>query len=114
MANIVSLIMQYLTPDTIGRIATALGVYRNTAKTAVGASVPALLAAFTGAATQSGGAQRLAEAANQQAGTLDSLANMIGHQDGFADRGSRLLSSLLGGGQQNALTGAITSFTGIG
>jgi hypothetical protein len=114
MANIVSIIMQYLTPDMIGRIAAALGLDRNTAQTSIGASIPALLAAFSGAAAQPGGAQRLADAANQQTGTLDSLTSMIGGQNEFADRGSRMLSSLLGGGQQNALTSAITSFTGIG
>jgi hypothetical protein len=114
MANSVSIIMQYLTPDVIGRIAVTLGLDRNTARTSIGASVPALLAAFSGAAAQPGGAQRLADAANQQTGTLDSLTSMIGGQNEFADRGSRMLSSLLGGGQQNALTSAVASFTGIG
>jgi hypothetical protein len=114
MANIVSLIMQYLTPDMIGRIANALGLDRNTAQTSISASIPALLAAFSGAAMQPGGAQRLADAANQQAGTLDSLANMTSRQDGFADKGSHMLASLLGGGQQNMLTSAISNFAGIG
>jgi hypothetical protein len=114
MANIVSLIMQYLTPDMIGRIASVLGLDRNTAQTSIGASVPALLAALGNVATQRGGAQKLADAANQQAGTVDNLASMIGGQNGFAEKGSRMLSSLLGSGQQNALTSAITSFTGIG
>jgi hypothetical protein len=43
--NLVSLVMQFLTPDMIGRIATALGLDRNVAQTAIGALVPALLAA---------------------------------------------------------------------
>ncbi|MGA7207325.1 MAG: hypothetical protein WBX78_00235 [Pseudolabrys sp.] len=42
--NLVSLIMKFLTPDMIGRIASTLGLDRNDASTAVSAGVPALLA----------------------------------------------------------------------
>jgi hypothetical protein len=45
--NLVSLIMQFLTPDTIERIATALGLDRKIAQTAIGAVVPALLVGFS-------------------------------------------------------------------
>jgi hypothetical protein len=114
MANIVSLIMQYLTPDMIGRIASALGLDRSTAQTSIGASVPALLAALAGTATHAGGAQRLADAANQGAGALDNITAMIGGHDGYADRGAQMLSSLLGGGQQTMLTSAISKFAGVG
>jgi hypothetical protein len=51
--------MQFLTPDMIGRIAAALGLDRNMVQSAIGAAVPALLAAFTGAAAKPGGAQNL-------------------------------------------------------
>jgi Bacterial protein of unknown function (DUF937) len=114
MANIVSLIMQYLTPDMIGRIASALGLDRTTTQTSIGASVPALLAALGSAATQPGGAQRLADAASQQTGALDNIASMIGGHSGYADSGAQMLSSLLGGGQQNMLTSAISKFAGVG
>jgi hypothetical protein len=40
--NLVSLVMKFLTPDMIGRIASALGLDRNDTSTAVGAGVPAL------------------------------------------------------------------------
>ena len=53
--NLVTLIMQFLTPDMIGRIANTLGVGRSDTATAVDAAVPALLAALTGVATQPGG-----------------------------------------------------------
>ena len=43
--NLVSLITQFLTPDMIARIASALGVDRNNTQTAIGAAVPGLLAA---------------------------------------------------------------------
>ena len=50
-SNLVSLVMQYLTPDMIGRIATALGFDRNKAQSAISSAVPALLAAFNSVAT---------------------------------------------------------------
>jgi Bacterial protein of unknown function (DUF937) len=114
-SNLVSLITQFLTPDMIGRIATALGLDRNKVQTAIGALIPGLLAAFSNVATQPGGAEKLADAANQQAGTLANFANMIGGggQAAFLEKGSQLLSSLIGSQDKNALLGAITKFAGI-
>jgi hypothetical protein len=48
--NLVSVIMKFLTPDMISRMASALGLDRNDASSAVEAGVPALLAAFAGVA----------------------------------------------------------------
>jgi hypothetical protein len=76
--NLVSLITQFLTPDMIARIASALGVDRNNTQTAIGAAVPGLLAGLTSVAAQPGGAQKLVEAVRQQTGALGSFANMIG------------------------------------
>jgi Bacterial protein of unknown function (DUF937) len=56
--NLVSLVMQSLTPDMVGRIATALGFDRNKIESAISSAVPELLAAFNGVATQPGGAQK--------------------------------------------------------
>ena len=55
--NLVSLVMQFLTPDMIGRIATALGVDRNLLQAAINAGVPGILGGLTGVAAQPGGAQ---------------------------------------------------------
>ena len=74
--NLISLIMDYLTPEIIGRIASALGLDRNNASAAIGASVPALLAGICGAATQPGGAQKLLDSARQQTGALDKFSSM--------------------------------------
>jgi hypothetical protein len=114
-ANLVSLIMQFLTPDMIGRIATALGLDRNAVQSAVGAAVPGLLASFGGAAAQPGSAQKLADAAGQHAGALGNFASMLGGggQTAFIEKGSQLLSSLLGGKDQNALAGAVGKFAGL-
>jgi hypothetical protein len=114
--NVVSLVMQFLTPDMVGRIATALGFDRNKAQSAISGAVPALLAAFNGVATQPGGAQKLADAARQQTSSLGNFASVLaaGGQSSLLDKGSQLLSSLVGGQDQNALIGAIAKFTGLG
>ena len=114
--NLIALIMQYLTPDIMGRIAPAIGLDRSSSQTAVNASVPALLAALSNAAMQPGGAQKLADAARQHVGTLDNLAGLIGGggQSALADKGSQILSSLLGAQSQGALAGAVAKFAGFG
>src|SRR5207342_1094904 len=53
--NLVSLVIQFLTPEMIGRIASALGLDRNNTQTAIGAVVPTLLAGFSNVAVQPGG-----------------------------------------------------------
>src|SRR5579871_4066730 len=114
--NLVSYVMQFLTPDIVSRIATALGLNRNDAQSGVGAAVPALLAAFGGLADKSGGAQSLVNTIKQQSGVLDNFASMIGgnNQSSFIERGSSLLTSLLGSHDQAALTGAVSRFAGLG
>jgi Bacterial protein of unknown function (DUF937) len=91
--NLVSLVMQCLTPDMIGRIATALGLNRNNVQPAIGAAVPALLAGFSG----------------KFAGMLGA-----GGQTSLAERGSQMLASLLGGQEQTALAGAVGKLAGLG
>ena len=114
--NLVSLVMQFLTPDMIGRIATALGVDRNLLQAAINAAVPGILGGLTGVAAQPGGAQRLADAAGQQTNSLGNISNVLGagNQTSFTEKGTQLLSSLLGGRDQNALAEAVAKFSGLG
>src|SRR5262245_8409523 len=114
--NLVSLVMQFLTPDMIGKIATALGIGRGDAQTAIGAAIPALLAGLTGVATRPDEAQSLVGAIKQQSGVLDNFANVIGGagRSSLIDKGTGLLSSLLGSEDQAALSGAVAKFSGIG
>jgi hypothetical protein len=115
MPNLVSLVMQFLTPDLIGRIAAALGLDRNMVQSAITAVVPALLAGLTSAAAKPGGAQNVVDAIKQQSGVLDSFAKTLGSggQSSLIDTGSRLLTSLLGGQDQSALAGAVAKFSGV-
>ncbi len=114
--NLVSLVMQFLTPDMIGRIAAALGLDRNSTQTAVGAGIPGLLAGLIGVASQPGGGQRLVDSAKQSTGTLGNFASILGTggQTSFVEKGSQMLASLLGGQDQSALVGAIAKFAGLG
>ena len=114
--NLVSLIMQFLTPDMIGRIASALGLDRTNAQTAIGAAVPGLLAGLSGVAAQPGGAQKLVDAVRQQTSALGSFAKMVGAsgQSSLIEKGSQMLSSLLGGRDQTALAGAVGKYAGLG
>ena len=113
--NLVSLIMKFLTPDMIGRIASALGLDRNVTSSAIEAGIPALLAAFAGVAEKPGGPQKLADAAKQEVGTLDKFAGMLGAtgQTSIVERGSQMLGSLLGGDQAELAT-AVGKYTGVG
>src|SRR5215831_13654098 len=113
--NLVSLVMQFLTPDMIGRIATALGIDRNIAQAAIGAVVPALLAGFSKTATQPSGAQMLVDSARQQTGTLGNFVNMLFtvNDTSTTEKGSQMLSVLLGGPSQNALAQAVAKFAGL-
>jgi hypothetical protein len=114
--NLISSMMQFLTPDMIGRIAGALGLNRSDAQSGVSAAVPALLAAFSGLADKPGGAQNLVNTIRQQSGVLDNFASMIGgnNQSSFIDRGSSLLTSLIGSNDKSTLASAIAMSTGLG
>jgi hypothetical protein len=114
--NLVSLVMQFLTPDMIGRVAAALGLDRGNVQTAIDAAVPALLAGVGGASSKPTGAQHLIDAIKQQSGVLDGFASTIGsgNQSSLIDKGTQLLASSLGSQDQSALAGAVARFSGLG
>jgi hypothetical protein len=76
--------------EAINRISTLLGVNKEEARTAVGASVPTMLAAFTGAASTPDGAQRLYSAVNDL--DNDTLGNynrsLTGDASAFTRKGT--------------------------
>jgi hypothetical protein len=114
--NLVSSIMQFLTPDMIAKIARMLGIDPDVAQKVVGAAVPAILASFAGLAARPAGAQQLSDTLQQQRpDMLSQLSNAIGGPDqkAMADTGSSLLSGLLGSGGLNTLVSAISSFSGV-
>lgn len=115
--NLVSVIAQFLNPDLIARLASALGIDGTKTLAAAGAAVPGLLSGLLGTAAQPGGPERLTEAINREASQLDGLSGMLGESgqtSTLVDTGSRLVTQLLGDKQQSALTDAIGKFSGLG
>ena len=113
--NLVSLVMDALTPDVIAKIASALRLDRSAAHKAISAAVPALLAAIAGAAARPGGASRLLDAVSaQDPGVLTNFKSLDGSgYKGLAEQGSGLLASLLGTSTQSELTKAAGKFAGL-
>ncbi len=115
--NLVSLALQYLSPDLIAKIASALGLDKGLVGKAVTAAIPGLLASLANAASSQDGARKLASAVGQQSpNILDTLASTIGGagQQTLVNNGLSTLNSLVGGSAVPALAGAVGKFAGIG
>jgi hypothetical protein len=113
--NIVSTISRFLTPELIGKMASATGLDRSLAHKATAAAVPAILSGLADVASRPGGARQLASAvAEQPTDLLSSIANSLSGAQQMADKGGGLLSSLLGGGMSGVLASALGKFLGIG
>jgi hypothetical protein len=114
--NLVSSVMQFLTPDMVAKIARTLGIDPDVAQKVASAAVPAILASFGGLVAKPAGAQQLSETLEQQRpDMLSQVASAIGGPDqkAIADTGSGLLSTLLGGSGLNGLVSAMSTFAGI-
>jgi hypothetical protein len=114
-ANLVSVVMEFLTPDMIAKIASALGIDRSLAQKAIGGSVPALLASFANVASTPSGARQLSNAVEQQPGPLEILKSVLegGQQKAIVGAGSNTLAGLFGGGALDALASTVGSFAGL-
>ena len=96
-------------------MASVSGLDRSTTQSAAGALVPAILNGFADLAAKPGGARQIADAiAEQPAGMLSNLAQTLGGASLPAEKGTGLLSSLLGGGVLNTLVSTLSRFVGIG
>jgi hypothetical protein len=114
--SLLSSIMQFVTPDLIAKIASALGLDRSVTQKAIAAGIPAILASLASLASKPGGPQQLASAlALQKSGGVNDVINALGGagQAARSEEGADMLSGLLGGGGLNALTSAIGSYTGM-
>jgi hypothetical protein len=114
--DLVGMVMRYLTPDRIGRIAAAFNLDSKSAQSVAEVSVPSLLAGVASLAVQPGGAQKVVDAVRQHSGTLDSRANAVGgsaNQAVLADKGTQWFSSMFGDQNHSALTGAVAKFCGL-
>jgi hypothetical protein len=115
-ANLVSSVMQFLTPDVVAKIAQTLGIAPDVAQKLVSAGVPAILADFAGLAKDPTGATQLSGTLSQQnPGMLSQIIDALGGPDqmAIANIGSGLLSALLGGSNLNALASAVSDVSGV-
>lgn len=115
--NIVSLINQFVTPEMLDRVASALGLDRAVLQKAVGAGVPGILAALTSVVGRPGGATKIENAIDQQEpGLVTNVVNALGtgRQGGAVEEGLSSLSSVLGGSITSTLTSAINRYAGVG
>jgi hypothetical protein len=113
--NLVSVVMQYLTPDMIARISSSLGLDRSVAQKAIGGAVPALLSLLTDVgSTPNGARQLISTLAQQQPGSLE-LKGFIGGsgQNTLAEAGSSMLSGLLGSRALDTMAQSIGKFAGL-
>jgi hypothetical protein len=114
--SLVSVVMQFLTPDMITKIASALGLDRSLAQKAIGGAVPALLASLADVASTPNGARQFTNVVQQQQqGSLDALKNLIGGsgQNNLAETGSSMLSGLFGDGTLDTMAQSIGKFAGL-
>ena len=116
-SNLISEVSQFLSPEIVARIASALGLDKTSTEKAVVAAVPALLASLISLVSKPAGAAKLNDAvAKQEPGVLSSLASVIGQpgQKALMDNGASALSSLLGGNAVSGLDAALAKYAGLG
>ncbi len=115
--NLVSTIMQSLSSEAIGKIASALGLDTAAAQKGISAGIPGILAGLANAASTSDGAQRLqnAVARVEDRPGHDILGGLLsGNTQTLAESGLNIISSLLGGNSLSTLTSVIAQFAGLG
>jgi hypothetical protein len=114
--DLVSEIVEVLSPNITSRIASALGLNQTSTQKAVVAAVPALLASLISYVSKPQGATKLNEVVKkQEPGVLSSLASVIGEpgQKALIDQGASVLTSLLGGKTVSALADAVGEYAGV-
>ena len=106
--NLVDLIKSQITPDMLGKLAGQIGASESQAKSMVGASIPTLLSALAGSASQAGGVQKMLSALSG----LGSMSDML--SGASLEKGSGLLGSLLGGSTLSGIVSLLSKFSGLG
>jgi hypothetical protein len=116
-ANLIGLLEQLIgSSDVLSRLGSLIGLSPDKTKTAIGAAVPALLAALVSLVQKPEGRDQLAATVrNQDPGVLDDLSGMLsgGRETSLVDSGSSALTSLFGQSKVGALAGALGKFAGM-
>jgi hypothetical protein len=111
--NLVETILKGLSGGQAAELGSQVGLSPGETQDAIGAAVPALLAALAGKASTTEGAQKLANSLGKL--DPDTISNPFGALGnlGAASKGQDFLGSLLGGGMLQGLTSSIARFTGL-
>lgn len=115
--NIVTDIIEMIAPAALDRIAAALGLNGDATKKALGAAVPALLAALGTKAASPVGARALFDAVSDaDPDVFGKLTSALADakSEKFVQGGMGTLSSLLGENSLKGLTGAVAKQAGLG
>ncbi len=114
--NLVLAIMQSLSPDVIGKIASSLGMDQTAAQKGISAAIPGILAGLAKAASNPAGAQRLGSVVSQiqDMPSQDMVKNLLeADHSKLAESGWSMISSLMGGNTLQTLSSAIAQFAGF-
>jgi hypothetical protein len=113
-ANLASVVMQFLTPEVIEKIASFLGLDRTATQKAAGGAVPALLAGLSDLVATPTGTSQLSRLLSQQPG--DSPTDLLRNAgpQGLAETGANMLSGLFGGRTMDTMAQVVGKFAGIG
>lgn len=116
--NLLEMVKGYMGDETINRIASTLGIDAGTAKSAIGAAAPTLLAGVAQTANSGeDGARRVANAVdNADESVLGNYGQMLsgGDAQSVAQSGTSMLSNLFGRNTSGGIIEAISRYTGLG
>jgi len=115
--NLIDTIKNQLFSDGhLNQLSSLIGADAGATKSAVGAAMPAVVAALSNVASKGNGAQKVVSALNRlDTGSLGNVAHMLsGQAESVQEQGSSLLSSLLGGSTVSGIANAVSKFSGIG
>jgi hypothetical protein len=116
-ANLIGVLEQLLgSNEVLSRLGSLIGLSPDRTKTAIGAAVPAILAALVGLVQKPEGRDQLATTLRtQDTGVLDNLSGMLsaGREKSLIDAGGNTLTSLFGQSKVGGLAGAIGKFAGL-
>ena len=114
--NLVKLITDQFSGDTMDKMSGLLGADRNTVSTAVSAAVPSILAGLLGLASDDDGARKLSNTLNSvDTNTNGDFMRSLGSDTGpIVQKGGNLLGSIFGSNTRAGLVDSISRFSGLG
>jgi hypothetical protein len=113
--NLIRLLEEQLSGDTIDKISSKIGADAETTSRAVSAAVPTLLAGLKNLASDADGVRRLTSALGGiDTSAYGNLAQAVGSDSGgLVSKGMGLLGSLFGGGMLSNIVSAISRYAGM-